>query len=148
MVIKQALLPFEGKNIKTLENQMPEHFELSYQSGYCVVGPSGIKHYLGNPNDPAKFSKEQFERSDTPYFNGAQDRVKKLKAILETPETLQAVVETYEGIASAFKNLKTLIKSVDDQAIGSYHNPAYSEVLNSLGLSERAVRTFSDIHYA
>lgn len=131
--IKAILLPLEGKPIdgRTLNKKTLGSFELSPQYGmYYIKGK--FDHLIGYQNssentiqvNPTK-GHRGFIELDARHGRAAQERIELIK---NTDK--EKAFKLFSEIQKHFEALRRLFGQIEAEQLGSFHFPAYYEILN------------------
>jgi hypothetical protein len=138
--------PYEGKRItRAIANKLPAGYKLTDgHSGLEIIAPSGRKHYFCRSENMGNFTLKDFHDYNSPYSQGAPDRIEKLKLILDNPKTLKRCEDTFEELKHAYDKLKKLSKKVYDGEFSAFPNPAFYDILKEYKISHDVI---SDLNF-
>lgn len=138
--IRDILLPLVGKPIdgRTLNEKRLNGFKLVPQYGmYYIKGK--YKHLIGYQNSENLIAVEKtnysrgFDYFDNCSGGAAAERIKQIEAANK-----DKAFELFSSIEQNFNELRRLFSEVEDKNFGSYHFPAYYEVLKTIYKEENS----------
>lgn len=125
--IKEILKPLEGEtfthknlNAKRLKNlQFIQEYGMHYIKGK-------YSHLIGYNTNPI-INIENFEKLDACHGSAAVERIKRLQTMDK-----EKFFKMFNEIEKTFKKLRFLFGAVETEKFGSYHNPIYYNVINTM----------------
>ena len=141
--IASILAPLEGKpiNWQTLNKKRLSAFEAENGYTFTLVSEYGMYHiqgklehligYTENPficlSNSSEYGKRGFEYFDNCYSGAAKERIEKLQNM-----DIEKTVAIFSSIRDNFEKLRELFGDLDRAKLGSFNNPVYHEILNSI----------------
>jgi hypothetical protein len=138
--IRAILLPLVGKPIdgRSLNKKVLGEFKFVPQYGmYYIKGK--FEHLIGYQNSENLIAVEKtdysrgFEYFDNCHGGAARERIKQIETTNK-----DKVLKIYGEIEQHFNALRTLFGRIEDEKLGSYHFPAYYDLLNSIYKEENS----------
>jgi hypothetical protein len=141
--IKSILKPLDGQpingrtlNTKRLSafevtNGYPFKFKAQYGMFYIIGKYEHLIGYNSEPiiklSDSEEYGKRGFGYFDNCHNNAAKDRIYQLQCI-----DIDKMTEVFTAIETNFNNLRVLFGDVERNKLGSFYNPVYYEILNTI----------------
>lgn len=125
--IKEILKPLEGETFthKNLNVKRLKNLRFSQEYGmYYIIGK--YSHLVGYNTNPI-INIENFEKFDACHGSAAIERIEKLNSMDK-----EKFFKIFNEIEKTFKKLRLLFGSVETEKFGSYHNPIYYNVINTM----------------
>lgn len=146
--IASILAPLEGKpiNWQILNKKRLAAFEVENGYTFTLVSRYGMyyiqgkfEHLIGYDSDPfirtsdsSEYGKRGFGYFDNCYNGAAKERIKALQSM-----DVEKATAIFSGIRDSFENLRVLFGDLDRAKLGSFNNPIYYEVLNSIHTDDK-----------
>jgi len=137
--IKAILQPLEGKPIdgRTLNKKVLGDFKFTHEySMYYITGKH--QHLIGYSSSENRIAIDKtdysrgFDYFDNCHGNAARERIAQIKALdKEKAKALFCQIESH------FNALRQLFGDVEREKLGSYHFPAYYDVLRAIYSDEK-----------
>lgn len=132
------LLTGQQINGRTLNKKRLGRFKLSLQYGmFYIIG--NYEHLIGYKdsetvisNQPIEKLTRGFDYLDSCHGKAAHERINQLKKL-----DIDLLVKIFSDIESNFDNLRVLFGDIERKYLGSFYNPIYYNILNSIFESKR-----------
>ena len=137
--IKAILQPLEGKPIdgRTLNKKVLGDFKFTHEYGmYHITGK--YRHLIGYSSSENRIAIDKtdysrgFEYFDNCHGNAARERIKQVQGI-----DRDKVFSIFSQIELHFNALRQLFGDIEREKLGSYHFPAYYDVLRAVYSNEK-----------
>ena len=131
----------EGKqfNLRTFNARtLGEKFNFQSRCGMFYIEGSE-SHLIGYHSTP-EVNAEKFKDWDTRNGSAAKERIERLKSL-----DIDKVVKQFKAIEKHWEGLREAFGDVEREALGSFHNPIYYELLRNIE-GEKTTRNENELY--
>jgi len=145
-IINNSLIPFEGKAItKRVLKVLPDGFDLDLKAGMIrIKSNTGKIHLVAYNTDPV-YNSQNFDKFDSPYFEGAKTRIFQIEGFLNDQNKLNELTKVFVNVRTAWERFTEAAKCLENSKFDSFNNPCYYELLRNYGVPSQIL---SDIKFS